>query len=74
MKTGQKFVLTINKDYLIKQKWGSPQIDNVIEFDSHDEMLNFQAGMYYGIRITDDYKLWDLMDFEIVEEETDNER
>ena len=70
----QKFILTINKDYLIKQKWGSPQIDNVIEFDSHDEMLNFQSGMYYGLRITDDYKMWDLMDFEIVEEETDNGR
>ena len=64
----QKFVLTINKNYLIKTKFFNQQINNKIEFDSFEEMRNFQNGMYYGVNLTENYILGDLMDFEIIDQ------
>ena len=67
----QKYVLTINKDYMGKSKF-----PNVREFNTFAEMETYKLGVIMGLAMdSNKYRLWDLWDFEIVKgENADNEK
>ena len=66
----QKYVLTINKDYMGKSKF-----PNAREFNTFAEMETYKLGVIMGLAMdSNKYRLWDLWDFEIVKgENADNE-
>ena len=64
----QKYVLTINKDYMGKSKF-----PNAREFNTFAEMETYKLGVIMGLSMDRDFKLWDLWDFDIIEGEADNE-
>ena len=65
----QKFVLTINPDYMGKSKF-----PNVREFNTFDEMETYKLGVIMGLSMDKDFKLWDIWDYKITEGDADNER
>ena len=65
----QKYVLTINKDYMGKSKF-----PNAREFNTFAEMETYKLGVIMGLAMdSNKYRLWDLWDFELMEGEADNE-
>lgn len=65
----QKYVLTINPDYMGKSKF-----PNVREFNTFDEMETYKLGVIMGLSMDKDFKLWDIWDYKIEEGGADNER
>ena len=57
----QKYVLTINADYIGKSK-----LPLTREFDTFAEMETYKLGVIMGLSMDSQYKLWDLWDFKIM--------
>ena len=65
----QKYVLTINSDYMGKSK-----LPVTREFDTFAEMEIYKLGVIMGLSMDSQYKLWDLWDFKIMSRGADNEQ